>query len=143
MFADCCGISTPITTNFKLLTCCHRTGSWKDKYRVICKSVPTQHWAQLSKCDTVRSRRPSSPVRTETRAALWGTHTLWVTGEQRSGNRVVRSLHKRPVGTGCRQEPMALGQTRTICEDSELPSRGKTKRTVGGGMGLEATLFCR
>lgn len=61
---------------------------------------------------------------------------MWGTGEQGSGNRVVKGPHKCLAGTGCHQEAVALGQTRALCE---LPSRGRTEeKMVEGGWDLRS-----
>ena len=57
---------------------------------------------------------------------------------------MVRGFHQWLVGTGCHQEAVALGQVRTMCEDTEIQGhRGMVGVTVVGGVGLEVTLFCR
>lgn len=77
-------------------------------------------------------------MKTETSIALQAPHTFWGAGEQRSGERVARGLHKQFAGTGCHQEAMTLGQARALCEDAEVPSRGETERIVVGGLELES-----
>lgn len=138
--ADCCGVSAAIMTNFKLRTCCHRTGSWRDLCTVRCKEIDTSllsitHWAQLSKCDS-KELVAFLPSEGQTSTALQGPHVLWGTGEQRSGNGVVRGLHKWLAGA-------KLDVTKRLwhldkqgfCEHTELLSRGKNCRVGGNGVG--------